>query len=109
MALELDEDGTPTSAASTHCLRLSEGGKQSLNLQEQVPVQTPFIFPERRIGMNGFSNMEPSTQYRKFAEECRRYAAGAKTEGQRKVLLEMEAVWTKLAKEAEERPENPRS
>jgi hypothetical protein len=45
--------------------------------------------------------MEPSTEYRKFAQECRRYAQLAKTDEQRKVLLEMEAVWAKLAEEAE--------
>ncbi|MFZ0151268.1 MAG: hypothetical protein WAM72_23565, partial [Xanthobacteraceae bacterium] len=43
---------------------------------------------------------EPSTQYRKFAEECRHFAQSAKTDEQRKLLLEMEAVWAKLAAEA---------
>jgi len=47
--------------------------------------------------------MEPSKQYRKFAEECRRFAQLAKTDEQRKILLEMEAVWTKLTEEAEGR------
>jgi len=47
--------------------------------------------------------MEPSTQYRKFAEECRRFAQSAKTDEQRKILLQMEAVWTKLAEDAEAR------
>jgi len=47
--------------------------------------------------------MEPSTQYRKFAEECRHFAQSAKTDEQRKLLLEMEAVWAKLAAEAEGR------
>jgi hypothetical protein len=47
--------------------------------------------------------MEPSTQYRKFAEDCRRFAQFAKTDEQRKILLEMEAVWMKLAKESEKR------
>jgi hypothetical protein len=45
--------------------------------------------------------MEPSTQYREFAEECRRLAQLAKTDEQRKILLQMEMVWTKLAEEAE--------
>jgi hypothetical protein len=62
-------------------------------------------FPERHTRTNDFPPMEPSTQYRQFAHECRRFAEAAKTDEQRKILLEMEAVWTKLAKEAEvERP-----
>jgi hypothetical protein len=47
--------------------------------------------------------MESSTQYRKFAEECRHFAQSAKTDEQRKLLLEMEEVWAKLAEEAEGR------
>jgi hypothetical protein len=62
-----------------------------------------FIFLERHTNANGFLFMEPSTQYRKFAEECRRFAQLAKTDEQRKVLMQMEAVWTKLAEEAEAR------
>jgi len=47
--------------------------------------------------------MEPSLPYRQFAEECRRFAHSAKTDEHRKILLEMEAVWTRLADEAEAR------
>jgi len=47
--------------------------------------------------------MEPSTQYRKFAEECSRFAQSAKTDEQRKIVLQMEMVWTKLAEDAEAR------
>jgi hypothetical protein len=47
--------------------------------------------------------MESSTQYRKFAEECRRFAQLAKTDEQREILLQMEMIWTKLAEEAEVR------
>ena len=43
--------------------------------------------------------MEPSTEYQTFAEECRRLAKLAKTVEERKVLQEMEAIWTKLAVE----------
>ena len=60
-----------------------------------------FIFLERHAKTNGFVFMEPSTQYREFAEECRRFAQLAKTDEQRKIVLQMEMVWTKLAEEAE--------
>jgi hypothetical protein len=69
----------------------------------QVPPCVVFIFLERHTGTSGFFFMKPSTQYRQFAEECRGFAQSAKTEEQRKILLEMEAVWTKLAEEAEAR------
>ena len=59
---------------------------------------------ERHTGADDCSDMEPSTQYRTFAEECRRLAQSAKTVEERKVLQEMEAIWTKLAvEEGEER------
>ena len=70
---------------------------------EKVPARMAFMFLERHTKANGFSFMERSTQYRKFAEECRRFAQFAKTDEQRKILLEMEVVWTKLADQAEER------
>jgi hypothetical protein len=70
---------------------------------KEVPARMAFIFLERHNKANGFSFMERSTQYREFAEECRRFAQLAKTEEQRKILLQMEAVWMKLAEEAEER------
>jgi hypothetical protein len=73
------------------------------DLEKQVPSFMVFIFPERWRGKRGFSCMEASAQYRQIAEECRRFAQSAKTEEQRKVLREMEAVWMKLAKEADER------
>lgn len=58
---------------------------------------------ERQVLAATCSHMEQSMQYRKFAEECRRFASLAKTAEQRKVLQEMEAVWTKLAEEADNR------
>jgi hypothetical protein len=45
--------------------------------------------------------METSTQYRRFAEECRRMAREAKTERHRKILEEMTQAWEQLAKEAD--------
>ena len=62
-----------------------------------------FIFLEHHGLTAGCSLVEPSTQYRKLAEECRRFASLAKTAEQRKQLEEMEAVWTKLAEEADNR------
>jgi hypothetical protein len=46
--------------------------------------------------------MESSSEYRRFAEECRRLAQDAKTERHRKILEEMAEAWSKLAEEAEE-------
>jgi hypothetical protein len=45
--------------------------------------------------------MHNSTQYRTFADECRRLAKMAKTENERKVLEEMAATWHMLAEEAD--------
>jgi hypothetical protein len=62
------------------------------------------IFLERHAGGRGFSDMELSTQYRKFAEDCRRLAQFAKTDEHRQVLREMEIVWARLAEEVERQP-----
>jgi hypothetical protein len=77
--------------------------------EKQVPAGTAFIFLERHPKANGFLFMESSTQYRKFAEECRRFAQSAKTDEQRKILLQMEAVWAKLAEEAKGRAAQARN
>jgi hypothetical protein len=58
---------------------------------------------ERHTVTADCSRMEPSTQYRKFADECRRLANSAETDDERKVLQEMEAIWTKLAEEADKK------
>jgi hypothetical protein len=45
----------------------------------------------------GFSLMNQSRDYRKFADECYRLAADAQTERQRKMLREMAEAWEELA------------
>jgi len=46
--------------------------------------------------------METSTEYRRFAQECRRLARDAKTERHRNIMEEMAQAWDQLAKEADE-------
>jgi hypothetical protein len=46
--------------------------------------------------------MQPSAQYRKFAEDCRRFAQLAKADEERRILQEMGVAWTELAEEAEQ-------
>ncbi len=46
-------------------------------------------------------DMEQTTQFLRFAEECRRLAREAKSEQHRKLLEEMAQAWEKVAKEAD--------
>jgi hypothetical protein len=49
--------------------------------------------------------IETPSDYRKFAEECRRLAAKAEARQHKTVLEQMAEVWSRLALEAEqERP-----
>jgi Skp family chaperone for outer membrane proteins len=43
--------------------------------------------------------MEPSTEYQRFAQECRRLAQQAETEQHSRILEEMAQAWEKLARE----------
>lgn len=47
----------------------------------------------------GCSCMEPSTEYQRFAQECRRLAQQAETEQHSRILEEMAQAWEKLARE----------
>jgi hypothetical protein len=49
----------------------------------------------------GYSGMETATEYRRFAQECRRLAREAKTERHRQIMEEMARAWDGLAKETE--------
>jgi hypothetical protein len=51
--------------------------------------------------------METSTEYQRFAEECRRLAREAKTEQHRRILEEMAQAWERLAKEPEPKSLHP--
>jgi hypothetical protein len=46
--------------------------------------------------------METATEYRRFAQECRRLARDTTTERHRKIMEEMARAWEQLAKEADE-------
>ncbi len=52
--------------------------------------------------------MDPSTQYRSFAEECRRLAEQVESERHRRILHEMALAWSKLADETSQRDFNLR-
>jgi len=45
--------------------------------------------------------METSTDYQRFAEECRRLAKNIETDRYRKILLEMAETWERLAEETD--------
>ena len=60
------------------------------------------MHPERPARTAGYSGMETSTEYRRFAHECRRLAREAKTERHRKIMEDMARAWEQLAKEADE-------
>jgi hypothetical protein len=45
--------------------------------------------------------METPDRYREYAAECFRLASEAKTEADRKTLLELARAWEKVAEEAE--------
>jgi hypothetical protein len=47
--------------------------------------------------------IEAPSDYRKFAEECRRLAARAAEQKHKAILEQMAEVWSKLALEAEEK------
>ncbi len=47
--------------------------------------------------------MQPSTEYRLFAEQCERLAENVKTERHRKMLKGMAEAWRKVAEEEEDR------
>jgi hypothetical protein len=49
----------------------------------------------------GYSGMETATEYRRFAQECRRLARDAKTERHRKIMEDMAQAWDTLATEAD--------
>jgi hypothetical protein len=60
------------------------------------------MLQERGPRMAGLSGMETSAQYRAFADDCVRLAQRAKTDEERKILLEMAGTWKSLAEEADQ-------
>jgi hypothetical protein len=60
------------------------------------------MHPERPARAAGYSGMETGTEYRRFAQECRRLARDAQTERHRKIMEDMARAWDQLATEADE-------
>jgi len=58
---------------------------------------------ERPSSSGGLFHMRTPDQYRKFAEECQRWAREAKTEAQQKILQQMADVWRMLADDVAKR------
>jgi hypothetical protein len=56
---------------------------------------------ERPSPPHSLLEMETPDRYREYAAECYRLASNAKTEVDRKTLLELARAWEKVAKEAE--------
>jgi hypothetical protein len=59
------------------------------------------MHPERPACAAGYSSMETSTEYRRFAQECQRLAREARTERHRQIMEEMAQAWERLAKETD--------
>src|SRR5262245_59143159 len=51
--------------------------------------------------------METATEYRRFAQECRRLARDAQTERHRKIMEDMARAWDTLATEVDEESSHP--
>jgi len=61
------------------------------------------VLQERRFPPNGCFGMETIPDYRKFAEECRNLARGAKDPEHKEILERMAEAWLLLAAEAEQK------
>jgi hypothetical protein len=84
-------------------------GTHGRTAARQVPSGMTSVHSERPGRAAGCSGMETSTEYRGFAEECRRLAREAKTERRQKILEEMAQAWEKLAKEVDQESSHPSS
>jgi len=73
---------------------------QQLRLEPGFHPHNRLCIRERACECPVVPDMEPTTQYQRFAEECRRLAREAKNEQHRKLLDEMAQAWEKVAKEA---------
>lgn len=60
------------------------------------------MHPERHACAAGYFGLETATEYRRFAQECRRLARDAKTDRHRNIMEDMARAWDQLAKEADE-------
>src|SRR5262249_38290140 len=60
------------------------------------------LHPERRALAARYFRMEKTTEYRRFAQECRRPAREPQTDAHRESMGDMARAWDKLATEADE-------
>jgi hypothetical protein len=68
--------------------------------REPKTIESVSYASETTLAYQGLPQMETLAQYREFAAECYRLASEAKTEADRKTLLEIARAWQEVDKDS---------